>query len=145
MAIARDRLNLQWLSRCALQAEGLNPEQAQAAGFYDGLQVPDQVLSEAREQLHAGIRKRKLLVSLRAACDAIMQFQDQPNRTTNRQLAQGLTTLNADDVFASLSLVYRVLLRAYTITATHDQAMEATMNHIFHTVSRWAAATPASE
>jgi len=51
MAIARDRLNLQWLSRCALQAEGLNPEQAQAAGFYDGLQLPDQVLSEAREQV----------------------------------------------------------------------------------------------
>ena len=51
MAIARDRLAPQWLSRCALQAEGLNPEQAQAAGFYDGLQVPDQVLSEAREQL----------------------------------------------------------------------------------------------
>ncbi|MBL4834738.1 MAG: crotonase/enoyl-CoA hydratase family protein [Pseudomonas sp.] len=51
MAIARDRLNLQWLSRCVLQAEGLNPEQAQAAGFYDGLQLPDQVLSEARQQV----------------------------------------------------------------------------------------------
>lgn len=51
MAIARERLAPQWLSRCALQAQGLNPEQAQAAGFYDELQAPDQLLNHAREHL----------------------------------------------------------------------------------------------
>lgn len=51
MAIARDRVTPQWLSRCALQAQGLHPEQAQAAGFYDALQTPEQVVASAREQL----------------------------------------------------------------------------------------------
>ncbi len=51
MAIARDRVTPHWLSRCALQAQGLNPEQAQAAGFYDALETPEQLLENSREQL----------------------------------------------------------------------------------------------
>ncbi|MEH6493625.1 crotonase/enoyl-CoA hydratase family protein [Halopseudomonas sp.] len=50
MAQARARLAPQWLNRCALQAEYLNPGQALAAGFLDELQPADQLLERAREK-----------------------------------------------------------------------------------------------
>lgn len=76
MAIARERVATHWLSRAALQAQGLNPEQAQAAGFYDAVQAPEQVLEHAREQLQrlaalprAAYRDTRMLLNgpLRAA------------------------------------------------------------------------------
>ncbi|MEH6567121.1 MAG: crotonase/enoyl-CoA hydratase family protein [Halopseudomonas sp.] len=50
MAQARARLAPQWLNRCALQAEYLNPEQALAAGFLDELQPAEQLLASAMEK-----------------------------------------------------------------------------------------------
>ncbi|WP_373184493.1 crotonase/enoyl-CoA hydratase family protein [Halopseudomonas sp.] len=51
MALARERLAPTWLSRCALQAEALDPVQALAAGFLDELASPAQLLGKAREKL----------------------------------------------------------------------------------------------
>lgn len=51
MALARERLAPTWLSRCALQAEALDPQQAVAAGFLDELVAPAQLLGKAREKL----------------------------------------------------------------------------------------------
>ena len=48
MAIARARVSTTWLSRCALQAESMQPAQAQAAGFYDTVVAADQVLVQAQ-------------------------------------------------------------------------------------------------
>lgn len=50
MAQARARLAPQWLNRCALQAEYLDPQQALAAGFLDELQPADLLLERAREK-----------------------------------------------------------------------------------------------
>ncbi|GAA6132456.1 crotonase/enoyl-CoA hydratase family protein [Halopseudomonas sabulinigri] len=50
MAQARARLAPQWLNRCALQAEYLDPEQALAAGFLDELQPADRLLERARDK-----------------------------------------------------------------------------------------------
>ncbi|SDS72816.1 enoyl-CoA hydratase [Halopseudomonas sabulinigri] len=50
MAQARARLAPQWLNRCALQAEYLDPQQALAAGFLDELQPADRLLERAREK-----------------------------------------------------------------------------------------------
>ena len=69
MPQARTRLAPQWLNRCALQAQTLNPEQALEAGFYDELATGGELLERAREkarQLAALDRKayretRKLL------------------------------------------------------------------------------------
>ncbi|MEJ6656463.1 MAG: crotonase/enoyl-CoA hydratase family protein [Pseudomonas sp.] len=63
------RLAPQWLNRCALQAQILNPQQAQDAGFYDELATDGELLGRARDktrQLAALDRKayretRKLL------------------------------------------------------------------------------------
>ena len=44
------RLAPQWLSRCALQAQTLNPEQALEAGFYDELATGGDLLERAREK-----------------------------------------------------------------------------------------------
>ena len=44
------RLAPQWLNRCALQAQILNPEQAQEAGFYDELATGGDLLQRAREK-----------------------------------------------------------------------------------------------
>ncbi|SDU37529.1 crotonase/enoyl-CoA hydratase family protein [Halopseudomonas salegens] len=51
MAIARDRVAPQWLSRCALQAQGLTPEQSVQAGFFDELHASEHVLLEARSHV----------------------------------------------------------------------------------------------
>lgn len=51
MPQARARLAAPWLNRCALQAELLDPVQAQAAGFYDELLPPEQLLPRARFKL----------------------------------------------------------------------------------------------
>lgn len=48
MLQARARLAPQWLNRCALQAESLNPAQALEAGFLDELLPPEQLLDQAR-------------------------------------------------------------------------------------------------
>ncbi len=50
MAQARARLAPQWLNRCALQAEYLDPQQALAAGFLDELQPADLLLERARDK-----------------------------------------------------------------------------------------------
>ena len=44
------RLAPQWLNRCAMQAQILNPEQAQEAGFYDELATGGDLLQRAREK-----------------------------------------------------------------------------------------------
>lgn len=44
------RLAPQWLNRCALQAQTLNPEQALEAGFYDELATGGDLLERAREK-----------------------------------------------------------------------------------------------
>ena len=51
MALARERLAPTWLSRCALQAEALDPQQSVSAGFLDELTEPEQLLGKAREKL----------------------------------------------------------------------------------------------
>jgi enoyl-CoA hydratase len=51
MALARERLAPTWLSRCALQAEALDPQQSVSAGFLDELAEPEQLLGKAREKL----------------------------------------------------------------------------------------------
>lgn len=53
MPQARARLNPAWLSRCALQSEILNPDQACQAGFYDELVSAEQLLDRAREKTKA--------------------------------------------------------------------------------------------
>ena len=50
MPQARQRLAPQWLNRCALQAQTLNPEQALQAGFYDELATGGDLLERAREK-----------------------------------------------------------------------------------------------
>ncbi|MFN3579083.1 MAG: crotonase/enoyl-CoA hydratase family protein [Pseudomonas sp.] len=50
MPQARARLAPQWLDRCALQAQILNPQQALEAGFYDELASPDDLLQRARDK-----------------------------------------------------------------------------------------------
>ena len=50
MPQARQRLAPQWLHRCALQAQTLNPEQALQAGFYDELATGGDLLERAREK-----------------------------------------------------------------------------------------------
>lgn len=60
MHLARERLPTAWLSRCALQAELLDPAQAVDAGFLDELCPPEQLLDKARvraKQL-AGLDRR---------------------------------------------------------------------------------------
>lgn len=52
MLQARARLAPQWLNRCALQAEHLNPQQALEAGFLDELQSAEQLLERARAKTH---------------------------------------------------------------------------------------------
>ncbi|MGY8810872.1 MAG: crotonase/enoyl-CoA hydratase family protein [Pseudomonadales bacterium] len=52
MLQARARLAPQWLNRCALQAEYLNPQQALEAGFLDELQSAEQLLERARAKTH---------------------------------------------------------------------------------------------
>ncbi|WP_193075946.1 crotonase/enoyl-CoA hydratase family protein [Pseudomonas sp. FME51] len=44
------RLAPQWLNRCALQAQILNPEQALQAGFYDELATGGELLGRARDK-----------------------------------------------------------------------------------------------
>ena len=44
------RLAPQWLNRCALQAQILNPEQALEAGFYDELATGGDLLERARDK-----------------------------------------------------------------------------------------------
>ncbi|PKM29457.1 MAG: enoyl-CoA hydratase [Gammaproteobacteria bacterium HGW-Gammaproteobacteria-11] len=51
MPQARARLAPQWLNRCALQAQTLNPQQALEAGFYDELSPADALLQRARDKL----------------------------------------------------------------------------------------------
>lgn len=51
MPQARARLATQWLNRCALQAQTLNPQQALEAGFYDELSHADALLQRARDKL----------------------------------------------------------------------------------------------
>lgn len=51
MEIAREKIAPQWLSRCALQAESLDPAQALQAGFMDELAAPEQLLDKARTKL----------------------------------------------------------------------------------------------
>lgn len=50
MPQARLRLAPQWLNRCALQAQILNPEQALEAGFYDELATGGDLLERARDK-----------------------------------------------------------------------------------------------
>ncbi len=50
MPQARARVAPQWLNRCALQAQILNPEQALEAGFYDELVTGGNLLDRAREK-----------------------------------------------------------------------------------------------
>ena len=50
MPQARLRLAPQWLNRCALQAQILDPEQAREAGFYDELATGGELLERAREK-----------------------------------------------------------------------------------------------
>jgi len=52
MLQARARIAPQWLNRCALQAEYLNPQQALEAGFLDELQSAEQLLERARAKTH---------------------------------------------------------------------------------------------
>ncbi len=51
MQLAKERIAPQWLSRCALQAESMDPAQAVQAGFLDELAAPDQLLDKARAKL----------------------------------------------------------------------------------------------
>ena len=51
MHLARERIHTAWLSRCALQAEKLDPAQAVEAGFLDELCPPDQLLERARSKV----------------------------------------------------------------------------------------------
>ena len=53
MHLARERLPTAWLSRCALQAELLDPAQAMDAGFLDELCPPDHLLERARSKVKA--------------------------------------------------------------------------------------------
>ncbi|UAW98292.1 crotonase/enoyl-CoA hydratase family protein [Halopseudomonas nanhaiensis] len=53
MHLARERIPTAWLSRCALQAELLDPAQAMDAGFLDELCPPDQLLERARSKVKA--------------------------------------------------------------------------------------------
>lgn len=53
MPQARARLNPGWLSRCALQSEILDPQQAVEAGFYDELVSAEQLLGRAREKVQS--------------------------------------------------------------------------------------------
>ncbi|WP_150304869.1 crotonase/enoyl-CoA hydratase family protein [Pseudomonas saliphila] len=53
MPQARARLNPAWLSRCALQSETLDAQQAVQAGFYDELVSPDQLLDRARDKVRS--------------------------------------------------------------------------------------------
>ena len=50
MPQARARLNPAWLSRCALQSEILDPQQAVQAGFYDELVSADQLFNRAQDK-----------------------------------------------------------------------------------------------
>ena len=51
MQLAEERIAPQWLSRCALQAESMDPAQALQAGFLDELAAPEQLLDKARAKL----------------------------------------------------------------------------------------------
>lgn len=51
MPQARYRLAPQWLNRCALQAQILDPGQALEAGFYDELVTGGELLERAREKV----------------------------------------------------------------------------------------------
>ena len=51
MPQARARLAPQWLNRCALQAQILNPQQALEAGFIDELASAEDLLQRARDKI----------------------------------------------------------------------------------------------
>lgn len=72
------RLAPQWLNRCALQAQILNPEQALEAGFYDELAIGSELMERARDkaqQLAAldrqAYRETRLLLNAPLRADVI--------------------------------------------------------------------------
>ena len=78
MPQARLRLAPQWLNRCALQAQILNPEQALEAGFYDELATGGDLLERAREKVRqlaaldrTAYRETRLLLNSPLRADVI--------------------------------------------------------------------------